>query len=170
VALGGSVLIQTETRRMSSRRSGEAEAIREDDGEDTPRDAVSEPGEAVRRAKRPRPYPIWIKIEPGKRRLPPQPPHVSRSVWSRVSRQIAACLRQRIGSGPSLRQAVRALNAEMRLAGASAEDVATALRIALTEHPELHVLDRVNVVTRQMLSDALHERMLAWVAETETGE
>lgn len=161
---------QTDTRRMGNRRSGEAEIIHDEDGENAPRGAGSEPSDAVERTTAPRPYPIWIKIEPGKRRLPPQPAHISRALWARLSRQIAASLRQRIGSAPSLRQVVRAVNGEMRLAGASSEDVKTALRVALTEHPELDVLDRVNVVTRRTLSDTLLERMLLWIAETETGE
>ena len=155
---------------MSIRRSGEAEVVHDDDGEDAPGGAASTPSDTVEHTTARRPYPIWIKIEPGKRRLPPQPAHVSRALWARLCRQIAACLRQRIGSGPSLRHVVRAINGEMRLAGASAEDVKTALRIALTEHPELDVLDRVNVVTRRTLSDTVLERMLAWVAETETDE
>jgi hypothetical protein len=154
---------------MSNRRSGEAEIFRDDDGESASRAAGSEPSDTAERTTAPRPYPIWIKIEPGKRRLPPQPAHVSRALWARLSRQIAASLRQRIGSAPSLRQVVRAVNGEMRLAGASSEDVKTALRIALTEHPELDVLDRVNVVTRRTLSDTLLDRMLAWVVETEPG-
>lgn len=115
-----------------------------------------------------RPYTAWIKIEPGNRRLPARPSRVSRGLWARLSRHVAACLRQRVGSIPNLRQVVRALNAEMRLAGGSIADVEAALHVALLQHPDLDLLDRIDVVTRRLHSDALLERMLGWVEETES--
>ena len=64
---------------------------------------------------------------------------------------------------------MRAINAEMRLAGATAEDVARAVRVAVTEHPQLPMLDRTNVLTRQLASEALLERILGWLDEQDAG-
>ena len=149
------------------RTSGEAEAI--DDEGNAPGDddssAVGNAGRGSRAATPPRPYPIWTKVEVGKRRLPPMPATVSRPLWARLSRQIAAALRQRIGSAMSLRSVVRAVNAEMLLGGATPAEVEAAMRTAVTEHPELSTLDRMNVLTRQQASDTVLERILAWLGE-----
>ena len=153
------------------RTSGEAEAI-DDDGDAV----VEEDGRAVdaaARAKRSatpaRPYPIWTKVEVGKRRLPPMPPTVSRPLWARLSRQIASAMRQRVGSAMTLRSVVRAVNAEMLLGGSTPAEVEAAMRVAVTEHPELSTLDRTNVLTRQLASDAVLERILAWLGEESPG-
>src|SRR5690348_11320568 len=115
------------------RRSGEVEAVGDEDGADderrdertssVDRNAISDADVAP-----PRPYPLWTKVETGKRRLPPTPAQVSRGLWARLARHIVACLRQRVGSLRNLRSVVRAVSAEMRLAGASREEVETALR------------------------------------------
>ena len=149
------------------RRSGEAEAI-DDEGNAPAGDDASgmiDAGRANRAATPPRPYPIWTKVEVGKRRLPPMPATVSRPLWARLSRQIAAALRQRIGSATTLRSVVRAVNAEMLLGGATPAEVEAAMRTAVTEHPELSTLDRMNVITRQLASDSVLERILAWLGE-----
>ena len=149
------------------RRSGEAEAI-DDDGDATVVEgdrANGAHGRSVAPATPPRAYPIWTKVEVGKRRLPPLPETVSRPLWARLARQIASALRQRIGSAVTLRSVVRAVNAEMLLAGATAADVEQAMLIAVKEHPELSTLDRMNVLSRQLASDTLLERMLAWLRE-----
>ena len=147
------------------RTSGEAEAI--DDGDATADDAAPllDASRGSRAATPPRPYPIWTKVEIGKRRLPPMPQTVSRALWARLSRQIAAAMRQRIGSAMTLRSVVRAVNAEMLLGGSTPADVEAALRTAVAEHPELSTLDRMNVLTRQLASDAVLERILAWLGE-----
>ena len=147
------------------RTSGEAEAI--DDGDATADDAAPllDASRGSRAATPPRPYPIWTKVEIGKRRLPPMPQTVSRALWARLSRQIAAAMRQRIGSAMTLRSVVRAVNAEMLLGGATPAEVEAALRTAVAEHPELSTLDRMNVLTRQLASDAVLERILAWLGE-----
>ena len=153
------------------RTSGEAEAI-DDDGEATSDEGTRaiEDVERPRRSATPaRPYPIWTKVEVGKRRLPPMPPTVSRPLWARLSRQIASAMRQRIGSAMTLRSVVRAVNAEMLLGGSTPADVETAMRVAVTEHPELSTLDRMNVLTRQLASDAVLERILAWLGEESAG-
>lgn len=152
------------------RRSGEAEAI-DDDG-----DATGVEGDRSNRtharsaapATPARAYPIWTKVEVGKRRLPPLPDTVSRPLWARLTRQIASALRQRIGSAVTLRSVVRAVNAEMLLGGATPADVEAAMHIAVKEHPELSTLDRMNVLSRQLASDTLLERMLAWLREDAT--
>lgn len=142
------------------RTSGEAEAVREDDepAGDAVRDTA--PPAGGRQATPPRPYPIWIKVEAGKRRLPPMPDSVSRATWARLSRQVVRSLKRRLGGSVSLRDAVRAVRSEMLVGGASPEDVALALGIAVREHPELNTLDRVNVVTRRLASEELLEDML----------
>jgi hypothetical protein len=147
------------------RRSGEAKAV---GPEDPKHETTSEEGAAAHSEAAParkRTYPIWLKVEPPRRRVPPQPAHVSRSLWARLSRHITSCLHQRIGSAVALRGVVRAISAEMRLAGATAEEVARAIRLAVTEHPQLPMLDRTNVITRQLASEALLERMLGWLEE-----
>ena len=149
------------------RTSGEAEAI-DDDGDSTVDDGNRATEIQATRAPSvtpPRAYPIWTKVEVGKRRLPAMPPTVSRSLWARLSRQIASCLRQRIGSAMTLRGVVRAVNAEMLLAGATPAEVEAAMRIAVKEHPELSTLDRMNVLTRQLASDTLMEKILGWLSE-----
>ena len=149
------------------RTSGEAEAI-DDDGDATSDDGPPGMEDAVRlprAATPPRPYPIWTKVEVGKRRLPPMPATVSRPLWARLSRQIASAMRQRIGSAMTLRSVVRAVNAEMLLGGATPAEVEAAMRTAVAEHPELSTLDRMNVLTRQLASDAVLERILAWLGE-----
>ena len=154
------------------RKSGEAKAVEPKDE----RKEKTTPGDRVERAEVPpvapvpeRAYPIWLKVEPPRRRVPPLPPLLSRSLWARLSRHITSCLHQRIGSVVALRGVVRAINAEMRLAGASAEDVVKAIRVAVTEHPQLPMLDRTNVLTRQLASEALLERMLGWLDEQNGG-
>jgi hypothetical protein len=145
------------------RTSGEAEAIDDDGsapGDDLP--VIEEMGRASRAATPPRPYPIWTKVEVGKRRLPPMPSTVSRPLWARLSRQIASSMRQRIGSAVTLRSVVRAVQAEMLLGGATPAEVEAAMRTAVAEHPELSTLDRMNVLTRQLASDAVLERILTW--------
>jgi hypothetical protein len=152
------------------RTSGEAEAI-DDDGEATTDDGTRaiDDAERTRRSTPTRPYPIWTKVEVGKRRLPPMPPTVSRALWARLSRQIASAMRQRIGSAMALRSVVRAVNAEMLLGGAAPAEVEMAMRVAVAEHPELSTLDRMNVLTRQLASDAVLERILAWLDEESSG-
>ena len=53
------------------------------------------------------------------------------------------------------------------LSGATIDDVAAALRSAVSEHPELGTLDRTNVVTRRLASDELIDLMLAWLGDAE---
>jgi hypothetical protein len=150
------------------RKSGEAKAVGPDG-----QTKEKAPGEDAERADVPpvreRAYPIWLKVEPPRRRVPPLPPYLSRALWARLSRHITSSLHQRIGSLVALRGVVRAINAEMRLAGATAEDVARAIRVAVTEHPQLPMLDRTNVLTRQLASEALLERMLGWLDEQDAG-
>jgi hypothetical protein len=150
------------------RTSGEARVV-EDDGDD------DGPGREERKADggtwAPTPtrnYPIWLKVEPTKRRLPPVPAHLSRPTWARLSRHVGAFLRSRLNNSASLRSLVRVVRAEMLLSGASSEDIATALRSAVTEHQELSTLDRTNVVTRRLASEELIEQMLEWLRETES--
>jgi len=139
------------------RTSGEARRVEDDareDEQDT--EAPAPPARA---------YPIWIKVEPSKRRLAPVPPYLSRPTWARLSRQIAAFLRQRAQAALTLRACIRLVDAEVRLAGGTVDDAAVALRRAVLEHPELSTLDRTNVVTRRLASEELIERMLGWLAE-----
>ena len=81
---------------------------------------------------------------------------------------MGAFLRSRLNNSASLRGLVRVVRAEMLLSGASAEDVAAALRAAVTEHQELSTLDRTNVVTRRLASEELIEQMLQWLHDTES--
>ena len=67
------------------RTSGEARSI-DDDGNEEEREGDERKGEGGTWAATPtRPYPIWLKVEPPKRRLPPTPANVSRPTWARLS-------------------------------------------------------------------------------------
>ena len=150
------------------RTSGEARAV-DDDGDDED-GATGQQGktEGGTWASTPtRNYPIWLKVEPTKRRLPPVPAHLSRPTWARLSRHVGAFLRSRLNNSAALRSLVRVVRAEMLLAGASSADVAAALRAAVTEHQELSTLDRTNVVTRRLASEELIEQMLVWLHDAE---
>lgn len=147
------------------RKSGEAKAVGGTGGEEDKGTGEAAGADGGGAAAPERPYPIWLKVQPSRRRVPPIPSHLSRALWARLSRHITSCLHQRIGSQVALRGVVRAVNAEMRLSGATADEVARALRVAVTEHPQLPMLDRTNVLTRQLASEALLERMLAWLTE-----
>lgn len=152
------------------RRAGEDNAVGETGDDTSESDAVGEArptSDAV--AQQGRPYPIWIKVEPAKRRLAPVPPYLSHATWARLTRQIAAYLRQRLNNSLTLRQLVRIVDAEIRLAGGTAADVAIALRAGVTEHPELATLDRTNVVTRRLASEELLERLLTWLDDRGSG-
>ena len=105
----------------------------------------------------------WVRAQASYQGLVPVPPLISRSLWVRLARQIAATLRNRTGSVMLLRDVVRLASAEMRLAGGTREDVEAVLRLAMSEHPELSRLDRVSVVTRRRASDDLLARMLDWL-------
>jgi len=149
------------------RTSGEARSV-DDDGSDAENTGDEHRGESGTWAPTPtRPYPIWLKIEPPKRRLSPTPAQLSRPTWARLSRQIGAFLRSRLNNSASLRALVRVVRAEMLLSGATIDDVAAALRSAVSEHPELGTLDRTNVVTRRLASDELIDLMLAWLGDAE---
>ena len=151
------------------RTSGEAHAV-EDDGDEGTDD---ERGTTDQRAQASRPgvtYPIWTKIEPAKRRLPPLPAHLSRPTWARLCRQVAAFLRTRLNNSLTLRGVVRVVRAEMLLSGARPEDVIAALKTAVTDHPELSTLDRTNMLTRRLASEELVEQMLAWLRDAEPTE
>jgi hypothetical protein len=153
------------------RTSGEAHAV-DDEGSDE--DGTKDEGQTGGRGPVASPpavaYPIWTKIEPAKRRLPPLPEHLSRPTWARLCRQVAAFLRTRLNNTLSLRSLVRVVRAEMLLAGASPEDVAAALKKAVTEHPELSTLDRTNVLTRRLASEELVEQMLGWLRDVESAQ
>ena len=94
------------------RTSGEARSV-DDDGSDAESTGDERKGESGTWAPTPtRPYPIWLKIEPPKRRLSPTPAQLSRPTWARLSRQIGAFLRSRlnnsaIASQPGARRARR---------------------------------------------------------------
>ena len=149
------------------RTSGEARSV-DDDGSDEGSTGDERKGESGTWASTPtRPYPIWLKIDPPKRRLPPTPARLTRPTWARLSRQIGAFLRSRLNNSATLRGVVRVVRAEMLLAGATMDDVAAALRSAVSEHPELTTLDRTNVVTRRLASDELIAQMLVWLGEAE---
>src|SRR5690349_14145720 len=150
------------------RTSGEARAV-EDEGDDEGTSPEERKADGGAWAPTPtRNYPIWLKVEPTKRRLPPIPAHLSRPTWARLSRHVGAFLRSRLNNSASLRSLVRVVRAEMLLSGATSDDVATALRAAVTEHQELSTLDRTNVVTRRLASEELIEQMLEWLREAES--
>lgn len=150
------------------RTSGEARSV-DDNGDEDESKGDERTGESGTWAATPtRPYPIWLKIEPPKRRLPETPAHLSRPTWARLSRQVSAFLRSRLNNSASLRGLVRVVRAEMLLSGATVDEVAAALRSAVTEHPELSTLDRTNVVTRRLASDELIDLMLGWLGDVET--
>jgi len=154
------------------RTSGEAHAVDDDGGEDRDDSKTKGEGSSEGRdawtATPARAYPIWIKIEPAKRRLPALPPHLSRPTWARLCRQVGAFLRTRLNNSLSLRSLVRVVRGEMLLSGASLDDVAVALRTAVTEHPELSTLDRTNVLTRRLASEELVEQLLVWLNDAES--
>lgn len=149
------------------RSSGERKAFDDEDDEESRNSEERAPVDGSDHASptASRPYPIWLKIEPSKRRFAPPPTGLSRATWARLSRQIAAYLRARLNNNVTLRQAVRHASAEMLLAGHTRDDVAAALRRAVLEHPELGTLDRTNVVTRRLASEDILERMLEWARD-----
>jgi hypothetical protein len=149
------------------RTSGEARAIHDDDDDGSTREQPKAEG-GTWAATPTRNYPIWLKVEPTKRRLPPVPAHLSRPTWARLARHVGAFLRSRLNNSASLRGRVRVVRAEMLLSGASANDIAAALRSAVTEHQELSTLDRTNVVTRRLASEELIEQMLEWLHDAES--
>ena len=150
------------------RTSGEARAVDDDGDEESATQQEQQTGDGSNWTATPgRSYPIWLKVEPTKRRLAPLPAHLSRPTWARLSRQVGAFLRSRLNNSASLRGLVRLVRAEMLLAGARPEDVAGVLRSAVTEHPELSTLDRTNVVTRRLASEELIEQMLVWLEDAE---
>jgi hypothetical protein len=150
------------------RTSGEARAIEDDGDDDGTRRDEQKPDGGTWAPTPTRNYPIWLKVEPTKRRLPPVPPHLSRPTWARLSRHVGAFLRSRLNNSASLRGLVRVVRAEMLLSGATQADVAMALRSAVTEHQELSTLDRTNVVTRRLASEELIEQMLEWLSDAES--
>jgi hypothetical protein len=151
------------------RTSGEARVVDDDGNEDESKTGDQRTGDGGTWASTPaRSYPIWLKVEPTKRRLPPVPAHLSRPTWARLSRHVGAFLRSRLNNSASLRSLVRVVRAEMLLSGASSDDVAAALRSAVTEHQELSTLDRTNVVTRRLASEELIEQMLVWLHDAES--
>ena len=151
------------------RTSGEARAIDDDGSDDEGSGDEQRKAEGGTWAATPtRNYPIWLKVEPTKRRLPPVPAHLSRPTWARLSRHVGAFLRSRLNNSASLRGLVRVVRAEMLLSGATEADVAMVLRSAVTEHQELSTLDRTNVVTRRLASEELIEQMLVWLDDAET--
>lgn len=149
------------------RTSGEARAIDDGDDEGSSREQ-SKVDSGTWAATPTRNYPIWLKVEPTKRRLPPIPAHLSRPTWARLSRHVGAFLRSRLNNSASLRGLVRVVRAEMLLSGASRDEIAAALRSAVTEHQELSTLDRTNVVTRRLASEELIEQMLEWLHDAES--
>jgi hypothetical protein len=151
------------------RTSGEARAIDDDGSDDEGSGDEQRKAEGGTWAATPtRNYPIWLKVEPTKRRLPPVPAHLSRPTWARLSRHVGAFLRSRLNNSASLRGLVRVVRAEMLLSGATEADVAMVLRSAVTEHQELSTLDRTNVVTRRLASEELIEQMLVWLDDAES--
>ena len=151
------------------RTSGEARAIDDDGSDDEGSGDEQRKAEGGTWAATPtRNYPIWLKVEPTKRRLPPVPAHLSRPTWARLSRHVGAFLRSRLNNSASLRGLVRVVRAEMLLSGATEADVAMVLRSAVTEHQELSTLDRTNVVTRRLASEELIEQMLVWLGDAES--
>lgn len=151
------------------RTSGEARAIDDDGSDDEGSGDEKRKAEGGTWAATPtRNYPIWLKVEPTKRRLPPVPAHLSRPTWARLSRHVGAFLRSRLNNSASLRGLVRVVRAEMLLSGATEADVAMVLRSAVTEHQELSTLDRTNVVTRRLASEELIEQMLVWLDDAES--
>ena len=153
------------------RTSGEAHAVDDEGSEEGDSSDGVQTGDRRGATSPPaRAYPIRTKIEPAKRRLPPLPAHLSRPTWARLCRQVAAFLRTRLNNTLSLRSLVRVVRAEMLLSGASTEDVAAALKTAVTEHPELSTLDRTNVLTRRLASEELVEQMLAWLRDAESAQ
>jgi len=150
------------------RTSGEARAVDDDGNEDDEKkNEERNAGGGTWAATPTRSYPIWLKVEPSKRRLPPLPEHLSKPTWARLSRQVGAFLRSRLNNNASLRGLVRMVRAEMLLAGARPDDVAAAIRSAVLDHAELSTLDRTNVVTRRLASEELVEQMLAWLRDAE---
>ena len=157
------------TQRWSGMRSSDGRKTPDDGDEERPRDGEETTGvDGSRPAPAPRPYTVWLKAEAAKRRFPPPPEHLSRGMWVRLSRQVAAFLRRRLNNTVTLRLLVRQVAAEMRLAGASAEDIGSVLRRAVLEHPELATLDRINIVTRRLASEELLDRMLEWSREVDS--
>jgi len=137
-----------------------------EDGDEGRRDGEESAGpDGGRSAPAPRPYTMWLKVEPPTRRFPPPPQYLSRGTWIRLSRQVAAFLRRRRNNTVPLRLLVRQVAAEIRLAGGNAEEVGNVMRRTVLEHPELATLDRVNIVTRRLASEELLDRMLEWARE-----
>ena len=94
----------------------------------------------------------------------PCPTGVSLESWRALGASLARALRERTARGAApARVLVFRIVLQLRAAGASWEWIETVMLQALSEHPELGLLDRFDVVSGKQTSDVLRNWMLGWV-------
>jgi len=96
-------------------------------------------------------------------------PSLSRESQRSLDRSIEGALRYRSGSRARLRDVVRIVIDELRVAGATGERVRAALAGAVEHHPATGRLDRTSLITGAHSSTMITDLILTWVADSERG-
>jgi len=79
-----------------------------------------------------------------------------------LDRHIWHSLRRRFGAGTNLRECVHRVVLEFAGHGASLGAIRAELIRSVMQHPQVHHLDRVSIVTGESTSTALTRQMLEW--------
>jgi hypothetical protein len=93
-------------------------------------------------------------------------PSLSRESQRSLDRSIEGALRHQSGSRARLREAVRTVINELRVAGATGERVRAALAAAVEHHPATGRLDRTSLITGAHSSTTITELILTWVDDS----
>jgi hypothetical protein len=93
-------------------------------------------------------------------------PSLSKESQRSLDRSIEGALRYRSGSRARLREVVRTVIDELRVAGATGERVRAALAGAVHRHPATGRLDRTSLITGVPSSAMITELILTWVDDS----
>ena len=93
-------------------------------------------------------------------------PSLSRESQRSLDRSIEGALRYRSGSRARLRDVVRTVIDELRVAGATGERIRAALAGAVHRHPATGRLDRTSLITGAQSSTMITELILSWVDDS----
>lgn len=91
-----------------------------------------------------------------------QTPVLSALVRRALDRHIWHSLRRRFGAGGNLRECVHRVVLELAGRGVSIGAIRAELIRSVAQHPQVHHLDRVSIVTGESTSTALTRQMLEW--------
>ena len=94
-------------------------------------------------------------------------PSLSSESQRTLDRSIEGALRHRSGSRARLRDVVRTVIDELRVAGATGEGVRAALAGAVDRHPATGRLDRTSLITGARSSTMITELILTWVDDSD---